>query len=330
MNKTVKNIIKITGFALIGAFLFFLVYRDFDFAELLVKLKTLNYWWFIPMMIMGLLSHVSRTMRWQMLLESNGEKTRFLNTFFAVMNGYFANIAVPRLGEVTRCAVVSKYDKINFSKVLGTMVSERLVDVVMLLLITLAAVIFQSAEIEKFLTNNPDFGNKLEILLSFPVIAGAIILGIIAMFLLIRIAKGKFNHIKILAKISTFINNFWIGVISLKQLNRPWLFIFHSVFIWVMYFLMMYVSFFAFAGFENLNILAALTLFVAGSFGMVAPSPNGIGAYHFMIIQTLMIYGISQNDAAGFALIIHGLQTFMLILLGLLSFILIPIINKDK
>ncbi len=330
LNKTVKNILKITGFALIGAFLFFLVYRDFDFAELLEKLKTLNYWWFLPMILMGIVSHISRTLRWQMLLESNGEKTRFLNTFFAVMNGYFANLAVPRLGEVTRCAVVSKYDKINFSKVLGTMVSERLVDVVMLLLITVAAVIFQSGEINRFLSENPDFGKKLEFLLSVPFIVVAIIAGITALFFIIRIAKGKYNHIKLFAKLSAFINNFWQGIISLKKLKKPWLFILHSVIIWAMYFLMMYVCFFAFDGFENLDIFAALALFVAGSFGMIAPSPNGIGAYHFMIIQTLLIYGIAQSDAAGFALIVHGLQTSLLIILGLISFLLIPVINKNN
>jgi hypothetical protein len=297
---------------------------------LIKKLPDLNYAWFILMIFMGLLSHISRTLRWQQLLESNGEKTRFSNTFLAVMNGYFANIAIPRLGEVTRCAVVSKYDKINFSKVLGTMVSERLVDVVMLLIFTVAAVFLQSSEITKFLSQNPDFGTKLDMVLSFPVIAGLVIIAATGVYFTIKIAKGKYNHINIFSKISVFINNFWQGIISLKNLKRPGIFIFHSFFIWIMYFLMLYVCFFAFDGFEKLNIFAALTLFVAGSFGMVAPAPNGMGAYHFMIIQTLIIYGIPQNDAAGFALIVHSLQTLLLIFMGLISFFLIPIINKSR
>ncbi len=330
MNKTVKNILKIAFFVVTGAFLFYLVYKDFDFKELFSGLNNLNWWWFLLMFAIGLLSHVSRTMRWQMLLESNGEKTRFLNTFFAVMNGYFANIAVPRLGEVTRCAVVSKYDKVNFSKVLGTMVTERIIDIIMLLLITILAVILQSAEINTFLANNPDLGKNLEFLISLPVILGTIIIGIVSIVFVVKIAKGKYNHIKVFRKLSDFINNFWIGIISLKKVKRPLIFVLHSIFIWTMYFLMMYVCFFAFDGFESLNIVSALMLFVAGSFGMVAPAPNGIGAYHFMIIQALMIYGISQNDAAGFAFIVHSLQTAGLIIMGLVSFIFIPIINKNR
>jgi len=282
------------------------------------------------MFAIGILSHISRTLRWQMLLESDGEKTRFMNTFFAVMNGYFANIAVPRLGEVTRCAVVSKYDKVNFSKVLGTMVTERVIDVIMLVIITTVAVLLQSGEINEFLSNNPDFGKKLEFIISLPFILGVLFIGIISIIFIVRIAKGKYNHIKFIKKFSVFINNFWIGIISLKNVKRPLIFILHSIFIWTMYFLMMYVCFFAFDGFESLTIVSALMLFVAGSFGMVAPAPNGIGAYHFMIIQALMIYGISQNDAASFAFIVHTLQTSGLIILGVISFVFIPIINKNR
>lgn len=330
VKKTVKNIIKVAFFVITGAILFFLVYKDFDFVQLFKGLKDLNYWWFLLMFAIGLLSHVSRTMRWQMLLESNGEKTRFLNTFLAVMNGYFANIAVPRLGEVTRCAVVSKYDKINFSKVLGTMVTERIIDIIMLLIITTLAIVLQSSEIGQFLENNPDFGKKLEFLISPPFIIVILLIGIISVIFIIRIAKGKYNHIKFLKKLSDFIKNFWIGIISLKDVKRPLTFILHTIFIWIMYFLMMYVCFFAFDGFESLTIVSALMLFVAGSFGMVAPAPNGIGAYHFMIIQALMIYGISQNDAASFAFIVHTLQTAALIIMGVFSFIFIPIINKNR
>jgi len=329
LKKSVKNIIKTVLFVALGLLLFFFIYKDFDFNELLSELKALNYWWFIPMIAMSIMSHVSRTIRWQMLLESDGGKTRFLNTFLAVMNGYFANIAVPRLGEVTRCGIVSKYDKQDFSKVLGTMVSERMVDVLMLLLFTILAFFLQTTEIQSFIDSNPDFGSKLDIITSIPVIIGGVILAAVGFYLLILIAKGKFNHIKIFAKISKFITSFWQGILSLKKVKRPGWFIFHSIFIWLMYFFMLYVCFFAFEDF-NLSIFAALTLFVAGSYGMVAPSPNGIGAYHFMIIQTLIIYGISPEKAASFALIVHGLQTSLLVVAGLISFIALPIINKNK
>jgi glycosyltransferase 2 family protein len=330
LNQKLKNIIKVIAFTSVGLFLFWLVYRDFDFNNLFSQISQLNYEWFILMAAFGLISHISRTMRWQMLLESNGEKPRFINTFLAVINGYFANIAIPRLGEVTRCAVVSKYEKIPFPKVLGTMVSERLVDVVVLLLYTILALIVSTDKLQTFIQNNPTLGKNLEFIFSLPILIGVSLIGIIGLIILLMIARGKFNRYKIFAKIAEFINSFWEGTISLKKVKNPLLFILHSLFIWAMYFLMLYVCFFAFDSMQNLSLSAALVLFVAGSFGMVAPAPNGIGAYHFMIIQTLLIYGISKQDAAGFALIVHGLQTVLLIIFGLISFVLIPIVNKSK
>ncbi len=282
------------------------------------------------MLIFGILSHISRTIRWQMLLNSDGSKTRFSNTLLAVLNGYFANLAVPRLGEVTRCAIVSKYDKQDFSKVLGTMVTERLTDVLMLLLITGVAFGLQSGQIIQFINNNPDIGLKLEKFTGIPFLISYCLIILIGIIFLIKLLKGKFDHIPALKKLANFIKNFWKGIISLKNVKKPFWFIFHSVFIWGMYFLMLYICFFAFDGFESLGILAALTLFVAGSFGMVAPAPNGVGAYHFMIIQTLLIYGIAEEKAAAFALIVHGIQTFILVVAGFISFILVPVINKDK
>lgn len=330
LKNKLKNIIKVVAFTSVGLILFWLVYRDFDFADLFKKLSCLDYKWFVLMAILGLLSHISRTMRWQMLLETNGKKPRFINTFLAVLNGYFANIAVPRLGEVTRCAVVAKYEKIPFPKVLGTMVSERLVDVVLLLLYTIIAFIVGSGQLGLFFTNNPSLGKNLSFIVSWPFIFASILAAIFGIYFVVKITKGHFNRYKIFEKLSIFIKGFWDGIISLKNVKNPILFGLHSIFIWSMYFLMLFVCFFAFDSMQNLDISAALVLFVAGSFGMVAPAPNGIGAYHFMIIQTLVIYGVSQTDAAGFALIVHGLQTVLLIFLGLLSFILIPIVNKNK
>jgi uncharacterized protein (TIRG00374 family) len=330
LNKTYKNIIKTTIFIALGVFLFWLVYKDFDTNTLLAELKNVKYEWFILMFVLGMLSHISRTIRWQMILNSDGSKVGFVNTLLAVLNGYFANIAFPRLGEVTRCAIVSKYEKQNFSKVLGTMVSERLVDVVMLALFTILAVALQSAEIKEFIVSNPDIGKNLDKYTTIPMLILYFILAIIGIIFLIQIIRGKLDNIKIFKKLNEFIKGFWLGFISLKNVKKPILFIFHSIFIWTMYFLMLYVCFFAFEGFEDLGILVALILFVAGSFGMLAPAPNGIGAYHFMVIQTLIIYGIAQEKAAAFALTVHGIQTIILVLAGFASFILVPIVNKDK
>lgn len=330
MKKNIKNTIKVLLFISVGAILFYFVYRDFDFNLLLDELKNVNYWWFLVAFVGSMLSHVSRTIRWQMLLNTEGNKTRFSNTFFAILNGYFANLAIPRLGEVTRCALVSKYDDVKFSKVLGTMVSERLIDVVMIFLLVISAFVLQTGEINSFLNNNPDIGAKFNTLLSFKVIVPVILVLIILFLFLVLIAKGKFNKIKIFEKISNFIKGFWKGFVSLKEVKNPFWFVFHSVFIWVLYFLMFYVCFFAFEGLEHIGILAALTVFTASSFGMLAPAPNGIGAYHFMVIHALMIYGVGEHKAAVFALIVHGVQTLFIVVAGIVSFVAIPILNKSR
>lgn len=330
LGKKYKNIIKTILFISIGIVLFYLVYKDFDINKILVEIKNVNYWWFVPMIIMGILSHISRSVRWQMLLNSDGSKVGFANTFMAVLNGYFANIALPRLGEVTRCAIVSKYEKQDFSKVLGTMVTERITDVIMLGAVTVLAFSLQSKQILQFISNNPDLGVKLQKLISLPMIITYIIIGSLGIIFLIRLLKGKLDHLTIFKKLADFIKSFWKGILSIKKVKKPFWYLFHSIFIWAMYFFMLYICFFAFEGFGELGIITALIVFVAGSFGMVAPAPNGIGAYHFMIIQTFILYGIAHEKAAAFALIVHGIQTFILVIAGFTSFILLPIINKDK
>jgi len=329
LKAILKNIIKFTVFVGIGAVLFLLVYKDFDFISLVKGIQNLDYKWFFLMAFLGLFSHFSRTWRWQMLLETGGNKTRFSTAFLAVMNGYFVNLAIPRMGEVSRCGIISKYEKIPFAKVLGTMISERIIDLIIFLLFTIIAIFVGYEQILVFLGNNPKFGDKLLFLFSWKFIVISIFIIGLSVFLLIKIAKGKFNKHKIFSKLSLFLNQVWEGFISLKDVKSKGKFIFHSIFIWLLYFFMLFSCFFAFESMQNLDISVALVLFVAGSFGMLAPAPNGIGAYHFMIIQTLIIYGISEINAASFALIVHGLQTILLILLGILSFILLPIINKE-
>lgn len=330
MQQKIKNILKVFVFVSIGIILFYLVYKDFDFNLVIKELAVLNWFWIIVMLVIGLISHIARTIRWQMMLDDEKDKSRFSITFLAILNGYFANIAIPRLGEVTRCAIVSKYDKMNFSKVLGTMVSERVIDVFVLFLFTILAVLLQYPQLLSFIESTPGLAKNLEFILSpaFWIILFILILFVLFFFYLL--VKGKFDKYSIARRILKFLQGFWAGIISLKNLKYPFYYVFLSLFIWICYFLMMYVGFFAFPGLSHLSIQAALFLFVAGSFGMVAPAPNGMGAYHFMIIQSLTIYGIEYSSAAGFAFIYHTIMTIELILLGLVSFIFLPMFKEKK
>ena len=330
MNKKLKNAIKITLFIGFGIAIFMLVYKDFDFNNFFDTMSRIKYGWLIPAALISLLSHISRARRWQLLLETTGEKPRFANTFFAVLNAYFANLAIPRLGEVTRCALISRYEKQDFSKVLGTVVSERFLDLILVAILTVVALATQASVFSDFVAQHPEINDNLARIFSPTTVIILAIAGIIGIFLLIFIAKGKLDRFKLCQKISMFIKNLWTGILSLKNVKNKFLLIFHSCLIWTLYFLMLYFCFFAFDELSDLNILAALMLFVAGSFGMIVPSPNGMGSYHFMIIQTLIIYGIPSETGASFALVAHGLQTLLIIIFGLISTALIPMVNKDK
>ena len=330
MNKKLKTAIKIILFIGFGIAIFMLVYKDFDFSNFFNTLSGIKWGWLIPATLISLLSHISRARRWQLLLETTGERPRFINTFFAVLNAYFANLAIPRLGEVTRCALVSRYEKQDFSKVLGTVVSERLLDLIIVVILTAIAFVTQANVFADFITAHPEIKENLAKIFSPLTITILAITGIACLCLLIFIAKGKLDRFNICRKISKFINDFWTGFLSLKKAKHKISIILHSILIWTLYFLMLYLCFFAFDELSGLNVLAALMLFVAGSFGMIVPSPNGMGSYHFMIIQTLLIYGISSETGASFALVAHGLQTLLIIVFGLISTALIPVFNKDR
>ena len=328
MNKTLKNSIQFVLFLGFGVLLFWLVYRDTNWSDLVAGLKNVNYWWFIPIVVAGLFSHVSRAIRWNMMIEPLGYKTRFWNTFFAVMTGYFANLAIPRLGEVARCGVVSKYDKVPISKVLGTMITERVIDVLSLLLVVVIAIFVESGFFSDFLQQNPGIGEKVDSLLNpLPIIIAiaAVALFIVLFFLIL---KGKFDKIRLFLKLKTLARNLYDGLFSVRKVRKKFWFLFHSIFIWILYYLMMAFAFPAFGFTSHIGPSAALMVFVAGSFGMIAPAPNGMGAYHFMVIQSLLIFGIVKEDAAVFAFVVHGLQRLMLLGAGLISLIALPLINK--
>ena len=329
MKKKLANTIKFLIFFSISSFLFWWVYRGQNTSELLFTIKNkVNYYWIILSLFFGLLSHISRTIRWNLLIESLGKKPRTINTFLAVMVGYFANLALPRMGEISRCGIISKYEEISFSKLVGTVVLERVLDIIMLLIFLLIALSTQFSVISDFFTNNPQVSENLS-----NVFASAYTLYvIIALSVLIWLLRKKFKNTVVFKKIDNTLTNFMDGFRTIKKLDNKWPFILHTVFIWIMYYLMTYICFFSFGFTSNLPAIAGLTVFVMGSFGMVAPVQGGFGAWHFMVIGTLLVYlpGVAniESMSKSFALVVHGAQTAMIIIVGALSVIVLPFANR--
>lgn len=327
LRHKLLKLLKVLAFFALGAFLFWLVYKDQDIHRIESILKNdVNYFWIWVSLLLGLLSHISRTLRWRIMIEPLGQKPRLTNTFLAVMVGYLMNLVVPRMGEISRCGVLSRYEKISFTKLVGTVVTERIIDVLMMLLLTLIVISTQFGKIIQFLENNPDIKDKLDKLSLSPVT----ILLVVGLVVLLVLFRRKIKHSELFATLNKVLHQFGEGLRTIRTMKNKGAFIFHTIFIWLMYYLMLYAVFYCFEFTSELGAMAALTTFVLGSFGMVAPVQGGIGAWHFMVIQALVVYGIDKGDGVVFAFLAHSSMTAMLIVMGLIALMILPFVNRRK
>lgn len=325
MKQNLYKSLKFLSFFLLGILIFWIVYKDQDINRIKsILTNEVNYFWIIVSVFLGLLSHISRTLRWNLMIEPLGQKPRTLNTFLAVMIGYLMNLALPRMGEISRCGVLARYEKIPFTKLIGTVVLERLIDMLTLLLILAIVVFTQFGQVVEFLNNNPEVKEKLVKILSSPFLIG----GIVVLMALIWFSRKRIRQSSIVQKILGFVNQFVEGFRSIRNIRNIGAFIFHSLFIWFLYYVMLYCVFFSFGFTSHLGPLAGLTVFVLGSFGMVAPVQGGIGAWHFMVIEGLALYGVEKADGKIFALLAHGTTTLVLIVVGLIALLVLPFVNE--
>lgn len=325
MKQNTLKTLKFLAFFLLGIFIFWMVYKDQDINRIKNVLSNeVNYFWIILSIFLGLFSHISRTIRWNLMIEPLDHKPRMLNTFLSVLIGYLMNLVLPRMGEISRCGVLSRYEKIPFTKLIGTVVLERIIDMLVLLLLLLIVVITQFGKVVEFLNNNPEVQEKLGKILHSPIL----IIAVLGFIVLIWLARHKIRASGIALKLVVFLNQFIEGFKSISSIKNKGAFIFHSLLIWVLYYLMLYCVFFSFHFTSHLSPLAGLTIFVLGSFGMVAPVQGGIGAWHFMVIEGLTLYGIDKADGKIFALVAHGTTTIMLIVFGVIALLVLPFVNE--
>lgn len=325
MKLKLLKLLQFLAFLVLGLVLFWLVYKDQDPDRIKSILKNeVNYIWIWASVVLGILSHISRSMRWSLMIEPLGRKPGLLNTFLSVMVGYLMNLVIPRMGEISRCGILARYEKISFTRLVGTVVTERIIDILMMLLLTLLVFVTQFGKILEFLENNPAIQKKLTgIALSAWFLSGVVLLIIV-----FYVFRKKISRSAMFSRVNLTLKKFAEGLITIKNMQNKRAFIFHSVFIWLMYYLMLYVAFFAFDFTSQLSVLAGLTTFVLGSYGMVAPVQGGIGAWHFMVIQSLFVYGVAKPDGVVFAFLAHSTMTAMLIVIGLISLLALPFINR--
>ena len=291
--------------------------------------KQVNYWWILLVLMCFMLSNISRAARWNMLLKPLGYVPKFINSFFTVMLGYFANLALPRIGEVVRAGSLSNYEKIPLDNCVGTVVTDRIMDVISLLIVVGLTFLLEFNTLKEYLVSQMDIYGKIQGLIQNPIIwvlGGLFLLGAILSF----VFKDKLMQSKLVQKVVNFAIGIKEGILSIGKLERPGLFILHSINIWLMYYLMTYICFFAFAPTADLGALPALMVFVFGAFGIVIPSPGGLGTFHFLVVQALAIYSIGEDNAFSFAMILFlSIQIFCNIFFGLLALLFLPRINRN-
>lgn len=327
LKKKVLNTVKYLLFFAAGVTIFWLIYKDLDIGMLRSVLKNdLNYTWVWISLVIGILSHISRSIRWIYLIEPMGTKPGLKNTFMSVMFGYLMNLVLPRMGEISRSGAMAKYEKISFMKLVGTVVTERIIDVIVLMIFTLIALVSQFGLIVQLFKNNPGMKENAVKLLTSPFL----IISFLVFVVILLVFRKNIIRSRLFKKAEHILGHLKEGVLSVRYVKKKKAFIFHSFLIWFLYFLMLYCSFFAFDFTSGLSPFAALTTFVMGSFGMIAPVQGGLGTWHFMTKESLALYGISNENGIIFAFVAHFVNTLLIIVLGLVSMLLLPLVNKEK
>ncbi len=315
-NSSLKKVTKTTLPLLLGGLLVWYSLSKISIDTLIGYFKNAHYGWIFFGLSFGILSHLSRAYRWKFMLEPLGYQPKFPNSVMAVLIAYLVNYAVPRAGEVSRAAVMTNYENIPFDKGFGTIVAERIADLIMLLLIVVITLFVQFDFIYDLLTKNFD-PTKIIILL---------VLAIIGFFIFSFYVKKATSGI--LLKIKTFVTGLIEGVTSIFRMKNKWAFIFHTIFIWVMYVLMFWATLPAIDGL-NVPLGGILIGFIAGGFSIAATN-GGIGLYPVAVAGAFALFGVSEELGSAFGWIMWTAQTAMIIVFGGLAFILLPMYNKGK
>lgn len=331
-TNRIATFFKFTFFLGLGIVIIWLSLRGLTAAErveIMRAFRIANYNWVILTVFLGVGSHVLRAMRWKLLMEPMGYNPSLKNTFFAVMVGYFANMAFPRLGEVTRCGILVKYEKIPFNKSFGTVITERAIDMIMFIALFFLMIFTQAGTIGHYLNANiyPKLAEKLQNPLFNKVFIFSIAALGLVFLLSVFLMRKKIAGSALFQKVKKIILGFWEGLKSLSLIKHPGLFVFYSLAIWALYFFMIYVCFFCFNDTMSLSPGAGLSALVLGSVGIMV-TPGGIGLYPAIIQETMILYGILRTTGLALGWISWTAQTGMILLSGGISLILLSF-NKQ-
>lgn len=322
MSKGIISFLKVAFSIGIAGLLLYLVFRNVEWVDFWSKAKAVDYTWVIVSIALSIVAYVARAYRWNILLQPLGYNLKTSRTTLAVLIGYLANLALPRLGEITRCGVLNRNDKVPVSKALGSVVTERIMDMVVLLLLILFSLISESSRLTSFLQTAYKDLNVPSYVPIIILLAG--IAGIIGIILFVR------NEDKLKGKIADILKEFVAGFLSLRHISRPFGFIFSTIILWMVYYLMSYIIIFSLPETAHLDLSAGLMLLITGGIALALPVQSGFGTYHGMIAGMLLLYGIEENTGIFLATLLHTSQIVAVALFGTVALIISSLIRKKS
>ena len=332
MRKGILQTLKFIAFLAVGIVLLWFAFLNVDFTRLAADLKEADYSWLFLSVLFGLFAFVSRARRWVLLINPLGFKPSLRNSFYAMMTGYLANLALPRIGEITRCVALGKKEKIPVDQLFGTVVIERTIDFLSLLLIMIILIFTSGDQISLFLKDNilVPVQQKVLSIFGFTWIIWVTFFSLLLIMLVLVIRfKKSLRKIRFFSKMFDLARGIINGLKTITNLKRKWEFIFHTIFIWINYALMTWVVFFSIESTSHLTFGDSIFLLVTGGLAMSSPVQSGLGAFHFIISRGLLfIKGIPLEEGLVYALLAHESQLIFVAIVGTISFFII--FRKEK
>ena len=316
--KTSNFILKVLMPLFLGAGILYWMYRGEDWQTIVhVATVEMDWTWMLLSFPFGILAQAFRGWRWMQTLEPLGEHPRSSVSVHSIFLSYATSLLIPRVGEFTRCGVLNRYDNISFPKALGTVVTERAIDSLLVMGITMTVLLLEMSTFGTFFQKT---GTSLEGILHRFSWAGYLVVAICAAAILILL-HFLLRKLSIYNKVRETLRGIWQGVVSLKGVRNIPLFVVYTLAIWGSYFLHYYLTFFCFDFTAHLGLGCALVTFIVGSIAVIVPTPNGAGPWHFAVKTMLILYGVADEQALYFVLIVHTVQTMLVVLLGIYAWL---------
>ena len=327
IKKIANNIFKVALSLFLGGAILYWMYRGFDFKQVeYVLFHKMNWGWMLLSFPFGITAQMFRGWRWRQTLEPMDEHPRSSVSINSIFISYALSLIIPRAGEFARCGVLKRWDGVSFPKSLGTVVTERAIDSLLVLLITGIVFLMQ---IPVFLNFFDKTGTSMDSILRQFSLTGYLVTAICG-FAVLVLLHFLLKKLAIYNKVKATLRGLWQGVISLKDVKNAPLFITFTIGIWLSYFLHYYLTFNCFEGTSHLGLMCGLVTFIVGSIAVIVPTPNGAGPWHFAVKTMLILYGIQANDALFFVLIVHSIQTLLVVLLGIYGWMALAFTKKVK